>query len=124
MLDSHIEKSEKWLKYLYSKTKGEAMKIKTNNTERSFLYAWDVPKKVLQGQFDYLENPDEHTFLKYKGHWYELGDFMRVPEGSTLHEKGYNGYHSDSFSSGVAIKLNEDGETYKIATYMQEVKNV
>lgn len=40
---------------------------------------------------------------------------MRIPHGSDF--KGWDGYASDSYFSGVLIKLSRDGEEYMVGTY-------
>ena len=50
-----------------------------------------------------------------KGYWYHTSDFMRIPHGSDF--KGWDGYASDSYFSGVLIKLSRDGEEYMVGTY-------
>ena len=118
-----------------------AYKITTNNHERFFVYRCDVPEKILQEQFDY-QDPEETQdgFFKFKGYWYHLDQFTRIDkpyhaQEAALHtearELGYskspdfefqnwNGYRPDSFYSGVLIKVSEDSETYKVATYIQK----
>ena len=97
-------------------------KIITNNHERSFLYRSDVPADILESQFDYLDADTFDGFIQYRGHWYHTSCFMRFgyPFNQMplwTHEQGWHGYSSDSFFSGVLIKLSDDGETYQIATY-------
>lgn len=93
------------------------MEIITNNQERNFLYEHEVPKHILENDLDYAKDTGD-GFIKYKGNYYHLCDFMRI-EGNFPNEfKGWNGYLSDSFFSGILIKVSEDGETYKIATYI------
>lgn len=90
------------------------MKIKTNGHWRSFVYRWEVPPRVLATQFDW-QNPDEYTdgFFCYRGHWYHLADFLRFEDDS-----GWHGYATDSFFSGVVIRLSSGGERYQIGTYI------
>lgn len=92
--------------------------IKTDNRWKDFKYAYEVPKRVLKNQFDWMDNPDEYTFLRYKGHWYSLSDFMRISPDAPAAFRKYDGVAADGFSSGVLIKISRDGEQYKIATYM------
>lgn len=99
---------------------GDDIMIRTNNRWRQFVYRCDVPAKVLAGQFDWTnEAHEEHGdysdgFLCYRGTWYHLGDFMR---GGLTPDDKWTGHHGDSYFSGVLIRLSEDGEEYKIATY-------
>lgn len=93
------------------------MKIRTNNHWRQFKYRDEVPTDILANQFDWTaKDHAEHGsysdgFFEYRGFWYHTADFMRT----TL--PGWDGAHGDSFFSGVLIKLSDDGEEYKIATY-------
>jgi hypothetical protein len=82
----------------------------TNNHHRFFVYRWDVPQSVLDGDLDWTTEDDCDGYIHYKGYWYHLSQFMRSPI------YGWDGFHGDSFFSGVAIRLSEDGETYQIAT--------
>jgi hypothetical protein len=97
--------------------------IKTNNHWRDFVCRYDVPEKVLACQFDWTNKGyEEHGdysdgFIHYKGCWYHIDDFMRV-EDTTGAIGQWHGYASDSFFSGVLIKLSPDGEQYQIATYI------
>ena len=63
-------------------------------------------------EFDYL-GEDEGTFFRYRGNVYDLGEFMR-----TLNEelKGWDGFAADTYFSGVAVKLSEDGDQVKVAS--------
>jgi hypothetical protein len=95
------------------------MKISTNNQWREFKRRDEVPAEILAGQFDWTikanEEHDDYSdgFLEYRGTWYHLGDFMvGAPDP-------WQGAHGDSFFSGVFIRVSDDGEQYKIATYTQ-----
>ena len=93
--------------------------IQTNNHVRFFAYRHDVPEEILQEQFDYQY--EAYTgFFSFKGHWYHLDQFMRIDSGAPDAFQDWNGYHADSFYSGVLIQVSDDGETYKIATYIQK----
>jgi hypothetical protein len=97
------------------------MKIITNHNWRQFNYRDEVPADVLESQFDWMKDDkgdwptDDYVdgFFCYRGHWYHLSEFMRsaCPEG-------WHGGKADSFFSGVAIKLSDDGEEFQVATYI------
>lgn len=87
------------------------MSITTNNQWRNFLYRDEVPAKILADDFAWCDSDD--GFLKYRGRYYHLEEFMR-----SEHFVGWHGYNSDSFFSGVLIRLSRDGEQYQIATYI------
>ena len=91
------------------------MKIITNNHWNNFLYWYELTEKE-QAEFDWIENPDEHTFFRYRGWVYSLDDFMLPNHVEELEE--WDGYRSDSFFSGVLIKLSDDGEMYQVGTYI------
>tara|TARA_R100000329_G_C7608221_1_gene215772 strand:- start:968 stop:1252 length:285 start_codon:yes stop_codon:yes gene_type:complete len=93
------------------------MLILTNNHEREFLYRCDLSDDEV-GQFEWSE--DETGFIRYKGCAYHLSEFLRVPDSdeSTSTFSGWQGYKTDSFFSGVLIRISEDGDTYQIATYI------
>lgn len=96
--------------------------VKSNQHWRPFVYRSEVPAKVLADRFGHL--PDEYDgFLCYRGWWYHLSDFLsaggygrtRPTTGMLAH---WDGYHGDSFFSGVVINVSEDGAEYQIGTYV------
>lgn len=93
------------------------MKITTNNHWREFKYAHEVPTDVIEWN-DHL-NEDERCdgWINYCRHWYHLSDFLRITNASDEMSQ-WHGYRSDSFFSGILIRLSDDGERYQIATYI------
>lgn len=95
--------------------------IATNHHARHYLHRSEVPQRVLDQDFDWLDEEDSHDgFIFYRRRWYHLSEFMRAPDDLDWH-----GVHSDSaffferariYRSAVAIRVSDDGETYKIAT--------
>ena len=90
------------------------MKIVTNNKYREILYSYDVPDDVLKDQFDYMENPEEHSFFKYKNEYYDLGDFVIASSPEFV---GWDGYSSDSYFSGLVIKLSDCGDSVLVGRF-------
>ena len=95
-----------------------AMCIKTNNVPRETfsglmaeLYIGAKRTAKLRQQFDYLTETEfeDETFVEYKGYFYSLSDFMCTPSACDGFE-GWDGYHGDSYFSGVLIKLRDDGD--------------
>jgi hypothetical protein len=86
--------------------------LHTDNKWKQFKYRYEVPKRVLNDQFDYLDDAVDDGFFKYKNTWYHVSQFMGggVP--------GWDGAAADGFFSGVVVKLSGDGEEYKVATYL------
>lgn len=92
--------------------------IKTNFHWRDFKYRDEVPAKVLAEQFNHLEEEDAiDGFFKYRGWWYHVSDFLRL-ENAMLIQKGWQGYHADSYFSGRLLRVSNDGERYQVATYI------
>lgn len=90
---------------------------KLSGQPQQFKYGYEVPKKVLE-EYDWPSKVDkEYGWLKHQGTWYHLSDFMRVGIPSALADK-WDGYISDSFFSGVLIKLTEDNEGAYLRTYI------
>lgn len=91
------------------------MQIKTSNRAYPILY-WNNLSKKEKKEFDYLDDPEENglMFFRYRKQAYSLESFL-----ACTHEefKDWNGYHSDSFFSGILIKLNENETTLKVAIF-------
>ena len=98
-------------------------KIATNGHWRNLVYRYDVPKKVLEDQFEHLE--DEHDgFIFYRGTWYHISDFMRFGypgprETVTIGGYEWDGSLSECAWSGVVIALHPEGEQYRIGRVWQ-----
>lgn len=87
------------------------MIITTNNHARHLRFRYEVPPKVLAEQFEHITDETDGFFC-YRGVWYHLSDFMVSPI------EGWDGYTSDSFFSGVLVKLTDDYESVICATYI------
>ena len=98
------------------------MKIISNNHWHNFLYGYELPESV-RADFDYLDDISEGTFLKYRGRYYDLSEFSAISGTIAPHPQrpgwgNYDAYMSDSFFSGVLLKLSDDNEQYQIATFI------
>jgi len=95
--------------------------IITNNVPRDVIEAYELTLKE-QAEFDYYdwnriiagkENPN---FFRYKGEVYDIGEFM--PIGNLVPSlKGWDGYQSESFFSGILLKYVDNFERVIIARY-------
>ena len=81
------------------------IKIMTNNKPRQLIYGYELTDKQKQ-DFDYIEDIDNHDFVKYKNNIYDLSEFMRTDSIGSL--KDWHGYSSDSFFSGTLVKYIDD----------------
>jgi hypothetical protein len=85
------------------------MEIITNNQPRhanyGMYFAGSLRQKLL-AEFDYLseEEFDIAEFFNYRGNWYSVGEFKWVVASPHEHLYGWDGYHSDSYFSGIVIK--------------------
>ena len=86
--------------------------IRTNSHYRPIL-CWENLTAKEQAEFDSGLFYDS-SFFRYKSWVYTLEDFMRV-EGSPFY--GWDGYHGESFFSGVLVKYSSCGEAIKVASY-------
>lgn len=95
------------------------MKIYTDNKWKDFKYRDEVPAKVLREEFDYQDEDEVYDgYFKYRGSWYHTDEFMRFGPGMPSEFRKWDGYLSDSFYSGVLIKISPDGEQYKVGTFI------
>jgi len=102
-----------------------SIKIISNYQWRNFLYGHELPASV-RGDFDYMNDEEfySHNFIKYKGHYYDVSEFMLYKHECSDEVKNqdhskwqWQGYQSDSYFSGVLIRYSDDCEQYQIATY-------
>lgn len=90
--------------------------IRTNNVPRNLL-DWSELTNKEQAEFDYIDEPEYATqrFFRYRGWAYDVQEFMSTHDMGTL--KGWDGYSSDSYFSGVLIKLVCDCEQVIVGSY-------
>ena len=95
------------------------MKVITNFHWRPPLYGYELPPEQ-RSEFHYLDNEEYMTreFIKYRGNYYDMHEFMVMPDSAEPEFSKWAGYLSDSFFSGLLIRYSEDGEQYQIATYI------
>lgn len=54
------------------------MNIITNNKPRHLLTLAELPRKVAEAEFDYVTDDHAPRFFKYRGAWYDVGEFVRI----------------------------------------------
>lgn len=86
------------------------MKIITNNQPRNIINGFELSEKERKKEFDYLsdEEIDQGSYIRYKNWVYSLDEFLRIE--NTQEFKGWHGYSSNSYFSGVLIKILDDDQ--------------
>lgn len=79
------------------------LKIISNHHPRATFYWHDLTPKE-QREFDWIKRPEEsgETFFRYRGQVYCLSEFMLA--SGEIAKRGWEGYSSDSYFSGVVVK--------------------
>lgn len=91
------------------------MIIKSNYIPRNLL-DWEELSIKEQKEFNHTDK-ELDTYVRYKKQAYLLNDFMAIENNSPFDKNKWHGYYSDSFFSGVLIKLSDDNESAILATY-------
>jgi len=96
------------------------LKIVTNNVPRDTWSIFEMDGKVLKDEFDiditnFTDDDCCRTFVKFRGVWYDVGDFITTCPGPWNHGlpeefRQWDGYSSDSFFSGVLLKYARDDD--------------
>jgi hypothetical protein len=89
-------------------TKSE-ITIRTNWHWHNVLYSHEIPQRILDQEFDWMENPEEEMFVYYRGSYYALSECMRISDSY------WDGHFDDTAFSDIVIHLSDDGEQYQIA---------
>lgn len=92
--------------------------IITNNIPREIFTGYDVPEQF-HSDFDYMDDIADNYFFKYKGQFYALDQFMRIPGNQNIDSEynNYHGVHNEGYFSGILIKLDDSGELVTVARY-------
>ena len=93
------------------------LEITTNNHSRPLIYGHELTDEEKQ-DFDYLDNIEEDfTGFRYKNQVYSLDQFMRIENHTSIDFNSWDGYHSDSFFSGILVKFSDCGESVIVGMY-------
>lgn len=100
-----------------------SIQITTNNVPRPVLTSIQVPR-THWGQLDIDPDDweDNRSFVKYKGEYIDLDDFQTTKRGPWNHglpeEFGnWDAYMSDTYFSGLLIRMVDDFENAILAHY-------
>lgn len=94
--------------------------ITTDHKWKNLLFGYELTEKERK-DFDYMSQDEIETasFVRYRKCVYALSEFQRIEKTIMCGELlDWDGYASDSFFSGVVIKLSDCGEQYIIGTYI------
>lgn len=86
-----------------------AMQIITNNKPRELIYGYQLTAKEKSG-FEYMEDLEYETFVRYQGITFAVGDFMRLSDDSEEAKQGWHGVYGMNAFCGILIKLDKDME--------------
>lgn len=97
----------------------DEIRIRTDHKWRAIVYGYELTRKE-RAEFDYLDDSEIETrhFIRYRRVTYDLGEFMTtsgLPEFNPLRK--WDGYHSDSFFSGIVIRYDRECEHVQIGTF-------
>ena len=97
-----------------------AVTIKSDKKWHNFVYGMDLPKKWRK-EFNWVKSDEEYSgmnFIKYRGWVHSLDEFSHIGNRVGYGEfRDWDGIVSDSYFSGVVIKVSSDGERYKIGRF-------
>lgn len=85
------------------------MKIITNNKPRALIYGYELSDKE-KADFDYMDDLEYETFVRYKGMVFAISDFMRLSDDSEETKQGWNGVYGMNAFCGILIKLEPGAE--------------
>jgi hypothetical protein len=86
-----------------------SVKITTNNVPRPIIDGWDLTPEERE-EFDFIDwaaveaGNDNPAFFRYRGELYYLGDFMRWDGCGNEELLKWDGYNSDSYSTGLLVR--------------------
>ena len=95
-----------------------SLQIITNNQTRDLVALADLPESV-QSDFDYITDDaiyDNRMFC-YRGAWYDIGDMMQICGDHPSEFSNWHGYESETFFSGILVKLNPIDDTVIVGRY-------
>ena len=92
--------------------------VTTNNNPRPLVSWHDIPENS-RGWFDYLDDDSRHDYrlVAYRGAYYDVFDMLRAP--APLFASGWHGHSSETYFSGIVVRLNDDAESVVIGRYYE-----
>jgi hypothetical protein len=100
-----------------------ALTIKTNNQPRKLKSIYDfspADQVKVREHFDWMdieELESSYSFFKYRDNFYHLSEFLNLTSLAPSKFQDWHGYSSDSYFSGILVRLVDDNESVIVATY-------
>ena len=91
------------------------MKIE-NEKKCDLVSFYELPQEIQEERKDDYQTIEESHFFLYRDYYYDLQDFMRFDDNRPTGFKGWDGHLSETFFSGVLVKMLDD-ETVLVASY-------
>lgn len=97
--------------------------IKTNNQPRRLMSLYDfspADQVKVREHFDWMDQDEletSYSFFKYRGNFYHLSEFMILGSAAPSELCSWDGYSSDSYFSGIVIRMVNDNEDVVVGTY-------
>lgn len=99
------------------------MTFKTNHVPRDVIDATELTAGERE-EFDYLDwaaidrGENSASFLRYKGQLHDLSEFEAWDNPASPTRAGWDGFRSDSYFSGLAVRYVDDCERVIVALVM------
>ena len=71
----------------------------------------------IREKFDWISVEETYSFFKYKGELMHLSEFVTTNLYCPTELRGWDGYLTDSYFSGIAIRLAEGNEEVIVGTF-------
>lgn len=97
--------------------------IKTNNQPRQLLSLYDfspADQVKVREHFDWMDQDEletSYSFFKYRDNFYHLSEFMDLTSLAPSEFKGWDAYSSDTYFSGIVVRLTNNNEDVVVGTY-------
>lgn len=93
---------------------GEDTIYKLFDIESAELLTWFDLGEDEWEQLDYVQD-QEGMFFRYGGNIFDLGEFIRTPDGGDLKRAGWDGMNAQSYYNGYVVKFNDSNDGVIVA---------
>jgi hypothetical protein len=98
----------------------DTLTIRTNHVPRDVIEAYELSADE-RAEFDYIDWPAVErgeasaSFFRYRGQLYDLGEFEVWDNPASPTRQGWDGFRSDSYFSGLAVRYVDNCERVVVA---------